>query len=504
MTEALVGSDAESQQPAAMVAAAPGGIGAGGEMNALLGEDGPSQRSAWFRRLSAATGVTAALLLLGGAGARELWQKGGSGGADSGIRGPALGGGMPPGIMELEEVDDDDCSLHGAEHDCSETKCCKGPHMVCFAKDADFATCMESCVPGADHGSCQPLGKGDIPLGGEKSTYGALKSHHGKYVVADRFNGRWMKADSEKADDWEKFRVDQIVDYKENNNLHSLQSHHSEFVACEPDGGMRADRSKVNTWEQFIWINNDDGTVSLLCAHTGKYLKATPDGVLKADAHLIDDWEKFTWENLPDEMPDTDDCSLHGPADCSESKCCKDQHRVCFQKNTHYASCQASCVQGIHHDDPDEHQTHWSCKPLSKEPEEREVAAGPPFGKKIALKSPHEKYIAAHPNGVMEADREEANAWEKFTVHRARDEADYKVSLKSDHGYWVACESHGTVKADRSEQNAWEEFIWVDNSDGSVSLLCHTGKYWNVPPNGDLKAEASFIGSYEEFHVYIE
>merc|ERR1719229_1167455 len=133
---------------------------------------------------------------------------------------------------------------------------------------------------------------------------------------------------------------------------------------------MKADRAEANTWERFIWIDNADGTKSLLCGHTGKYVKATPEGHLIAEAHKIDDWEKFVVKVVPDTASHTKDCSLHGGAhDCSDTKCCKDPHRVCFEKNEHYATCLKGCVEGVHHHDPEEHKTPWSCKPLSPEPE---------------------------------------------------------------------------------------------------------------------------------------
>merc|ERR1711972_824220 len=306
----------------------------------------------------------------------------------------------------------------------------------------------------------------------------SLKSHHGKYVVADRFHDKWMKADREEADDWESFKA-----VEQDDHTVALQTFGTDYVACEPDGDMRADRTKVAEWEKFIWIDNSDGTFSLLCGHTGKYLKATPDGVLKADAHLIEENE---------------DCSLHGGAhDCSETKCCKDPHRVCFEKNEHYATCLEGCVEGVHHDDPEEHQTPWSCKPLS--PLSDDVTA-PPVGKKIALKTAHEKYVAAHPNGLMEADREHRDDWEIFKVHQADD---HKIALETAHGKYVACEQHHTVKADRDAINAWEMFGWVHNDDGTISLLCHTGRFWNAPPSGELKSEATFVGSWEEFTVEV-
>jgi len=345
--------------------------------------------------------------------------------------------------------------------------------------------------------SCKPLNKdsdkdGFGPPTGDTIT---LMSHHGKFLVADRFAGKWVKADRDVAEEWESFKVK-----AEDDHTIALQTYHTDYVACLPDGDIIADREKPNTWERFIWVDNSDGTVSLLCGHTGKYLKATPEGVLRAEAHLISDWEKFTVGDAPEvdgEDEAEKDCSLHGGAhDCSDTKCCKGPHMVCFEKNEHYATCRESCVEGVHHDDPEEHQTPWSCKPLSPDA----LVDGPKIGSKIALKTAHGKYVAARPDGEMEADRDVRSDWETFTVHQGDD---HKIALESHHGKYAACEPHHIVKADREKPNTWESFGWVANEDGTIALLCHTGKYWNVPPSGELKAESPFIGSWEQFQVEI-
>lgn len=46
---------------------------------------------------------------------------------------------------------------------------------------------------------------------------------------------------------------------------------------------------------------------------------------------------------------------------CDHLGCCKDQGFKCYQKNAHWASCRSSCAPGIHHHDPPQHRTPWSC-----------------------------------------------------------------------------------------------------------------------------------------------
>mmetsp|Transcript_100097 Transcript_100097/g.250916 ORF Transcript_100097/g.250916 Transcript_100097/m.250916 type:complete len:526 (+) Transcript_100097:131-1708(+) len=493
MTELdMVCNDAESQLQAgaAVVTAAAPQVdgGQGGELHALLGQGG-QQRPAWLRRVSLAAG--AAALLLVGVGTRHL-GRGGTGGG----QGLTLSGGAATGVTQFHESKEE-CSLHGGAYNCIETECCKGPHMVCFEKNEHYATCRESCVVGEHHDdpeehrtpwSCKPLNKDSDTDSAPRGSTITLKSHHGKYVVADRFHGRWVKADRDEADLWEAFKV-----VEQGDHTVALLSHHQDYVACEPDGDLRADRTAANTWEKFIWVDNSDGTVSLLCGHTGKYVKATPDGVLRAEAHLIDDWEKFRFEEVDDTVSGTEHCSTHGPGhNCLDTQCCKDPHRVCFEKNKDYATCLDSCVEG-----GEEHQKPWSCKPMS--PEDEDVSA-PPVGSKIALKTAHERYVTAHPNGLMEADRKKVGPFAVFKVHKGDD---HKIALESSHGKFVACEPHNVLKADREVKNTWEMFGWVYNSDGTVSLLCHTGRFWNAPPGGELKAEGSFVGSWEQFQVEV-
>jgi len=57
------------------------------------------------------------------------------------------------------------------------------------------------------------------------------------------------------------------------------------------------------------------------------------------------------------------DCS-EDTEDCSATKCCKHTGRTCYEKNEHYANCNATCTPGINPNDAVEHQTNWSCRAL--------------------------------------------------------------------------------------------------------------------------------------------
>lgn len=72
-------------------------------------------------------------------------------------------------------------------------------------------------------------------------------------------------------------------------------------------------------------------------------------------------------------LAESTDCS-GDTDDCSDTKCCKHKGYVCYEKNEHYANCNASCTPGNNTNDPEEHRTEWSC-----------LALGPP-----ACSDPHE------------------------------------------------------------------------------------------------------------------
>merc|ERR1719388_654175 len=61
-------------------------------------------------------------------------------------------------------------------------------------------------------------------------------------------------------------------------------------------------------------------------------------------------------------------CPTDGSKDCSKAKCCATAGDKCYQKNTWWASCKASCTPGIDPADPPKYQQPWTCKVLGEGP----------------------------------------------------------------------------------------------------------------------------------------
>eukprot|EP00419_Tripos_fusus_P028996 CAMPEP_0172727900 /NCGR_PEP_ID=MMETSP1074-20121228/91934_1 /TAXON_ID=2916 /ORGANISM="Ceratium fusus, Strain PA161109" /LENGTH=394 /DNA_ID=CAMNT_0013555093 /DNA_START=222 /DNA_END=1405 /DNA_ORIENTATION=+ len=59
--------------------------------------------------------------------------------------------------------------------------------------------------------------------------------------------------------------------------------------------------------------------------------------------------------------PSHQDCA-ENHENCGHLGCCKDHGHKCYEKDVHWASCRSSCTPGIHHKDPEEYRTPWSCK----------------------------------------------------------------------------------------------------------------------------------------------
>jgi hypothetical protein len=73
----------------------------------------------------------------------------------------------------------------------------------------------------------------------------------------------------------------------------SLKSHHGKYMVAEADGKLNANRDGIGAWETFTVIANQDGTISLKTFH-GKYVTAGQDGSMNANKGSVGNEEKFT------------------------------------------------------------------------------------------------------------------------------------------------------------------------------------------------------------------
>ena len=122
----------------------------------------------------------------------------------------------------------------------------------------------------------------------------ALRTHHGKYVVAE-LNGD-VNADRRIALDYETFTVKELGD-----NIIALKSHHGKYMVAEEkswycawcDWEVNADSTDIGNFEQFIVKKQAGGEIALKTYH-GKYVVAEDNNELNADRTTVGSWEKFT------------------------------------------------------------------------------------------------------------------------------------------------------------------------------------------------------------------
>ena len=118
----------------------------------------------------------------------------------------------------------------------------------------------------------------------------------GNFVTANlnAANSPLTAARATSVQDWERF----VVIRAEAERIALRSAANDQYVATEnnrTDKLLRANRDAVGEWEQYQWINNPDGTVSLKAQINGLYVKVTSKGDVRALNKAITSEAKFTW-----------------------------------------------------------------------------------------------------------------------------------------------------------------------------------------------------------------
>ncbi len=287
----------------------------------------------------------------------------------------------------------------------------------------------------------------------------ALKSYHGKYLVAEK-DGR-LRAARTKLGDWERFVVldagggNAPRDVKFGEAI-SLFSQHCRYVVAEPGGGAHAVRDNAGHWEQWKIIDPDnprsrvpvsyDGKIALLSFHDS-YLVAEKDGKCNADRKDLGDWEK--WELLEgNRLPENAFC----------------------------------------------------------------------LGDRIGLKSFHDTFLVAKETGKLNADSGVFRAWERFTVHAADGTSAARhlkygdtVCLYTHHKSYVGAEPDGKAYAARSSIGIYEKWVLVEPSNSAstgyiyyndkVALRACNDNYLVAESDGNANANRPHLGQWEQWKI---
>jgi hypothetical protein len=210
--------------------------------------------------------------------------------------GPRTPGAPPVVKQDLAEWVKTNCSSSGTN--CEATGCCRDPGTRCFQKVEGWATCLASCDAGSSYydGNSDPWSCKEL---GPKTP--------GEAVVFSQPVADWAKQ--------------KCSDTDGGNCLET---------ACCKDDGMQCYRKNAS-WG--------------VCKQTCSSSQQGEDG------------QKWSCETVGLRHPGQPPCVDDGE-DCSLSRCCKSEGKMCFQKDEFWATCMDTC------DSSDDYLKDWRCKPL--------------------------------------------------------------------------------------------------------------------------------------------
>ena len=101
----------------------------------------------------------------------------------------------------------------------------------------------------------------------------------------------------------------------------------------------------------------------------------------------------------------------------------------------------------------------------------------------VSLRSVHEKFLSAQPDGSAQWNRDVASVWEYFYLEKRQGG---KITLKGAHGMYVSAQPDGSVQTNRgaAPPGGWEEFTVEDRGNHVVSLKSCHGKYLSAQQDG--------------------
>jgi len=240
--------------------------------------------------------------------------------------------------------------------------------MQCYAKDQYYATCRASCILGPDPRSedngawsCEKLGKRTAGEPPKCSSMGEDCSQ--SHCCADSGMQCYEKANS-----YATCKADCVKGL-------DLTDKDDTPWSCKELGARTPDLAPW-VWSQCAAVNGDCSK-SQCCNTPGMqcYMKDQYYGTCRA-ACDTDELETLGWSckslgtRLPQPAPKpnpatekiadwvAEECAKGGE-DCRKSTCCAEAGHQCFEKNSTFATCKASCTPG-----PDLYDTdnkEWSC-----------------------------------------------------------------------------------------------------------------------------------------------
>ena len=117
----------------------------------------------------------------------------------------------------------------------------------------------------------------------------------------------------------------------------------------------------------------------------------------------------------------------------------------------------------------------------------------------VSLRSVHEKFLSAQPDGSAQWNRDVASVWEYFYLEKRQGG---KITLKGAHGMYVSAQPDGSVQINRkaAPHGGWEEFPIEDRGNNIVCLKSCHGKYLSAQQDGTAQWNRDYAppGGWED------
>jgi len=252
----------------------------------------------------------------------------------------------------------------------------------------------------------------------------------------------------------------------------ALISAHNRYVVAETDGRANANRVHKDAFEIFKVELLGNYKIALK-SHHNKYLVAASNGAANANGVNRGPSEIFTIDFLP------------GGKVAFKSRYNK---YVCAEKDGRLVANRGW-------------RRSWEMFKLEiVNPNEDLVKYNNLAGKRIALRSVHNRYVVAELNGAANANRSWRRSWEAFKVELL---GNYKIALKSHHNRYLVALSNGAANANSVNRGSSESFTIEFLAGNQVALRSHFNKYVCAERNGRLVANRGHRLPWEIFRLVI-
>ena len=112
----------------------------------------------------------------------------------------------------------------------------------------------------------------------------------------------------------------------------------------------------------------------------------------------------------------------------------------------------------------------------------------------VGLKSAHNKYLSAQPDGRLECNRDWLRQWEYITIQKLDDG---KVALKTYHNTYISARADGTMNCISRVTN---NVKWTkEEKNGRVGFKSVHGKYMSAQPDGRMECNRDWLLGWELF-----